>query len=85
MYVDDFLLCGSSGVLQGLAKALQDKWATTPLVVATPEQPIKFLGVDILVVLRGFVPSQQSYAEEVLRIHEIAAHVVGRFPVRDVI
>ena len=44
VYVDDFLLCGSSGVLQGLAKALQDKWATTPLVVATPEPPIKFFG-----------------------------------------
>ena len=80
VYVDDFLLCGSSGVLQGLAKALQDKWATTPLVVAMPEQPIKFLGVDILVVPRGFVLSQQSYAEEVLRIHEIPAHVRGKIP-----
>ena len=80
VHVDDFLLCGSSGVLQGLAKALQDKWATTPLVVATPEQPIKFLGVDILVVPRGFVLSQQSYAEEVLRIHEIPAHVRGKIP-----
>ena len=67
-------------MLQGLAKALQDKWATTPLVVATPEQPIKFLGVDILVVPRGFVLSQQSYAEEVLRIHEIPAHVCGKTP-----
>ena len=78
VYVDDFLLCGSSGVLQGLAKVLQDKWATTPLVVATPGQPIKFSGVDILVVPCGFVLSQQSYAEEVLRIHEIPAHVRGK-------
>ena len=79
VYVDDFLLCGSS-VLRSLAQALQHKWATTPLVVATPEQPFKFLGVDILVVPRGFVLSQQSYAEEVLRIHSVPVHVRGRIP-----
>ena len=80
VYVDDFLLCGSLGVLQSLAKALQEKWATTPFVVATPEQPIKFLGVDIIVIPRGFVLSQQSYAEEVLRLHEVPCHVRGKIP-----
>ena len=80
VYVDDFLLRGPEGVLRSLAQALQDKWATTPLVVATPEQPIKFLGVDILVVEKGFVLSQQSYAEEVLRLHNVPAHVKGKIP-----
>ena len=80
VYVEDFLLCGSSVVLRSLAQALQHKWATTHLVVAMPEQPIKFLGVDILVVPRGFVLSQQSYAEEVLRIHSVPVHVRGRIP-----
>ena len=80
VYVDDFLLCGSSVVLRSLAQALQHKWATTPLVVATPEQPVKLLGVDILVVPRGFVLSQQSYAEEVLRLHNMPTHVRGRIP-----
>ena len=64
VYVDHFLLCGSRVVPRSLAQALQRKWATTLLVVATPEQSIKFLGVDVLVVPRGFVLSQQSYARK---------------------
>ena len=80
VYVDDFLRCGSNVVLRSLAQALQHKWATTPLVVATPEQSIKFLGVDILGVPRGFVLWQQSYAEKVLRLRDVPAHVRGRIP-----
>ena len=63
-----------------MAKALQEKWATTPLVVATPLSPIKFLDVDILVVDQGFVLSQQSYAEEVLRLRSVSPQVRGKIP-----
>ena len=81
VYADHFLLCGSRVVPRSLAQALQRKWATTPLVVATPEQPIKFLGVDVLVVRSAWVCSVAAVlCEEVLRLHNVPAHVRGRIP-----
>ena len=54
-YVDDFLLAGCAEVIEALAKAIQSIWKTTPLTLATPHQPLRFPGVEILVQGLGFV------------------------------
>ena len=56
-YVDDFLLGGTREVVEALAQAIQGIWKTTPFTLATPETPLRFLGVEILVEGLGFVLS----------------------------
>ena len=79
-YVDDFLLGGTREVVEALAKAIQCIWKTTPFTLATPETPLRFLGVEILVEGLGFVLSQQAYAEELLRINAVKPTALGRIP-----
>ena len=80
VYVDDFLLAGSEAMIQAVAKAVQAIWKTSPLALATTESPLRFLGVDILVVGSGFTLSQQSYAEELLRLNGVPPTALGRIP-----
>ena len=79
-YVDDFLLGGTREVVEALAQAIQGIWKTTPFTLATPETPLRFLGVEILVEGLGFVLSQQAYAEELLRINAVKPTALGRIP-----
>ena len=79
-YVDDFLLGGSKEVITALAKAIQEIWKTTPLTMATPDTPLRFLGVEILVQGSGFVLSQQAYAEELLRLNNVKPTALGKIP-----
>ena len=79
-YVDDFLLGGTREVVEALAQAIQCIWKTTPFTLATPETPLRFLGVEILVEGLGFVLSQQAYAEELLRINAVKPTALGRIP-----
>ena len=79
-YVDDFLLGGTREVVEALAKAIQCIWKTTPFTLATPETPLRFLGVEILVEGLGFVLSQQAYAEELLRVNAVKPTALGRIP-----
>ena len=79
-YVDDFLLGGSKEVITALAKAIQEIWKTTPLTMATPDTPLRFLGVEILVQGFGFVLSQQAYAEELLRLNNVKPTALGKIP-----
>ena len=67
-----------------LAKAIQATWKTiwktTPLTLATPEQPLRFLGVDILVQGSGFLLGQQADTEELLRLNEETPTALGKIP-----
>ena len=67
-------------MVDALAKAIQCIWKTTPFTLATPETPLRFLGVEILVEGLGFVLSQQAYAEELLRINAVKPTALGRIP-----
>ena len=67
-------------MVEALAQAIQCIWKTTPFTLATPETPLRFLGVEILVEGLGLVLSQQAYAEELLRINAVKPTALGRIP-----
>ncbi|CAE7330290.1 GIP [Symbiodinium natans] len=77
LYVDDFLILSDTNVAQAIHAHLQNvlKWECDPLSTATPDRPLRFLGVNIRPLPDdgtsgpGFSLEQEAYIEEVLRGH----------------
>ena len=69
VYVDDILLAMPLALMRAVASKLQDTWNTSPLCVASKETPVKFLGLDVVAVDGGFFVTQETYVDELARIH----------------
>eukprot|EP00439_Symbiodinium_sp_Y106_P004177 s9189_g1.t1 len=69
VYVDDILLAMPLSLMRTVASKLQSTWDTSPLCVASREVPVKFLGLDVVAVDGGFFVTQETYVDELARIH----------------
>ncbi|CAE7390987.1 unnamed protein product [Symbiodinium natans] len=85
IYVDDFMICGSRETIVKLAQGIQGLWETTELQMISPQQPVRFLGMEIC--LRGggeepmsFGITQEAYIRELLRTRKVAATQLDRVP-----
>ena len=85
IYVDDFMICGSRETIMKLAQGIQGLWETTELQMISPQQPVRFLGMEIC--LRGggeepmsFGITQEAYIRELLRTRKVAATQLDRVP-----
>ena len=47
VYVDDLLICGSSSLIEYVAKMVAGLWETADLEMATTSSPVRFLGREI--------------------------------------
>ena len=72
VYVDDILICGHTSLIRELAEAIRKLWRTSPLQLVG-EGELRFLGIEIARTTYGFALSQNSYIEELLRIHSTSA------------
>ena len=72
VYVDDILICGHTSLVRELAEAIRKLWRTSPLQLVG-EGELRFLGIEIARTTYGFALSQNSYIEELLRIHSTSA------------
>ena len=71
VYVDDLLICGSSSLIEYVAKMIAGTWETTNLEVASRAVPVRFLGCEIYNLHPGFSIDQAPYIRELLRAHEV--------------
>ena len=69
VYVDDLLICGSSSLIEYVAKMVSELWETTKLEMATLANPLRFLGCEIHDLKPGFAIDQLPYIKELLRAH----------------
>ena len=69
VYVDDLLICGSSSLIEYVAKMIAGLWETTELEVASGSSPVRFLGCEIHDLSPGFSIDQLPYIKELLRAH----------------
>ena len=69
VYVDDLLICGSSSLIEYVAKMIAGLWETTELEVASGSSPVRFLGCEIHDLSPGFSIDQLPYIKELLRSH----------------
>ena len=68
IYVDDFMISGSSAVVSSGIAAIQKVWETSKPKCAS--EGVHFLGVDIRVQDGVYTMSQESYVQELLQRHE---------------
>ena len=76
IYVDDFLFVTDESIARDLVGWIRGRWECTDLSVATEDDPLKFLGVDVYEVrdshgIIGFRLGQQGYIDELLRSHGV--------------
>ena len=67
VYVDDLLILGEEGVVQGSLKRIKEEWDISPPEWLGPHKPVRFLGVDIWKTEVGIFLTQESYAKDVLK------------------
>ena len=67
VYVDDLLILGEEGVVQGSLKRIKEEWDISPPEWLGPHKPVRFLGVDIWKTEEGIFLTQESYAKDVLK------------------
>ena len=72
VYVDDILICGPTSLIREIAEAIRKLWKTSPLQLVA-EGDLRFLGIEIARTSSGFALSQNSYIEELLRLHGTSA------------
>ena len=68
VYVDDMLIVTEDKLVKSVADAIQSRWTTSPLEVASKEHAMRFCGLEIrdLGDGQGLHLSQESYIHEVL-------------------
>ncbi|CAE7486493.1 GIP [Symbiodinium sp. CCMP2592] len=71
IYVDDVLICGLTGIIKEVARAIKAIWKTNDLQLVS-DGTIRFLGIEISMCSQGFALSQRSYIEELIRVHNVA-------------
>ena len=74
VYVDDFLFAAEKWLIVAMSNAVMKVWKTSALCIASPEEPIRFVGLDIACIPGGFRVCQQGYIEEVARLHDWSGH-----------
>ena len=57
-----------------MSQSVMKIWKTSALCIASPEEPIRFVGLDIACIPGGFRVCQQGYIEEVARLHDWCGH-----------
>ena len=80
VYVDDLLICGSSGLIEYVAKMIAQLWETTQLEVATSSEAERFLGCEIHDLEPGFSIDQTPYIRELLQAHGTSATQLNVVP-----
>ena len=86
VYVDDYLVAGPKNVCQDVHDWFSSTWQTTEVQFATAENPLRFLGMEMKVVLNnegdfeGYSLDQEGYIQEVLRHHGIGERQVSTIP-----
>ena len=70
VYVDDILICGHTAVIREVAEAIKAVWKTNDLQLVS-DGMIRFLGIEISSSSQGFLLSQRSYIEELVRLHQM--------------
>ena len=82
VYVDDLLICGSSSLIEYVAKMIAGTWETTNLEVAIQAESVRFLGCEIydLHPNPGFSIDQAPYTRELLRAHEVPSTRMNVMP-----
>ena len=67
VYVDDLLILGEKGVVQGSLTRIKEEWDISPPEWLGPHKPVRFLGIDIWKSEAGIFLTQESYAKDVLK------------------
>ncbi|OLP78075.1 Copia protein [Symbiodinium microadriaticum] len=80
VYVDDLLICSTDPTIRAVAKAIQQKWNTSSLALAS-EGAVRFLGMEICKIQGGFALNQEPYIRELVRIHEVKPTQLDVIPV----
>ena len=80
VYVDDMLICGSSSLIEYVAKMIAQLSETTQLEVATSSEAVRFLGCEIHDLGAGFSIDQTPYSQELLRAHGTSATQLNVVP-----
>ncbi|CAE7467884.1 unnamed protein product, partial [Symbiodinium sp. KB8] len=86
VYVDDYLVAAPKEVCQDVHDWFSSTWQTTEVQFATPESSLRFLGMEMRVVLNdagdfeGYSLDQEGYIQEVLRHHEVGERQVSTIP-----
>ena len=86
VYVDDYLVAAPKEVCQDVHDWFSSTWQTTEVQFATHENSLRFLGMEMRVVLNdagdfeGYSLDQEGYIQEVLRHHGIGERQVSTIP-----
>ena len=80
VYVDDLLICSTDPVIRAVAEAIQRRWKTSLLGMAS-EGTVRFLGMEISSIKGGFALNQEPYIRELVRIHEVKPTQLDVIPV----
>ena len=86
IYVDDYLVAAPKDVCQDVHNWFSSTWQTTEVQFATLETSLRFLGMEMRVVLNeagdfdGYSLDQEGYIQEVLRHHEVGERQVSTIP-----
>ena len=80
VYVDDLLICGSSSLIEYVAKLIAGTWETTNLEVASQTEPVSILGCEIYDLHPFFSIDQAPYIRELLRGHGVASTQMNVVP-----
>ena len=82
IYVDDFLLLGEEETVRDMAATIQREWKTSELTILRPEQPLRFLGMELSVNSQGTVVylNQRGYLEEIFRSYGLSPQEKDKIP-----
>ena len=82
IYVDDFLLLGEEETVREMAATIQREWKTSELTILRPEQPLRFLGMELSVNSQGTIVylNQRGYLEEVFRSYGLSPQEKDKIP-----
>ncbi|CAE7296203.1 GIP, partial [Symbiodinium sp. KB8] len=80
VYVDDIMYLGEPQTIQQLHEWLSSEWTSSPLLWASSEDGIRFLGLEIYKVKSGYRMCQLGYIKELLRHHGLSEGPGARTP-----
>ena len=69
VYVDDVLIVGEPTAIQACYRWFADRWECDELATLRPDNPLRFLGMELFRTTNGFELGQKGFVQELLRSH----------------
>ncbi|CAE7436196.1 RE1 [Symbiodinium natans] len=71
VYVDDLLYLGRKYVIRAVHQWVSSRWKCNDLALATSQEPIRFLGLEIYKQESGLRITQEGYVRELVKQHAL--------------